>query len=95
MDGWHHLEEDVVALGEAHDKDEEDGHEPGEEGGFRYFDLGILTWRRGWFLGILGNIIRPDDVLSKHSVDHDHHGTDKFETPGLKMLSAEDDVVIT
>ena len=40
-------------------------------------------------------IIRPDDVLSKHSVDHDHHGTDKFETPGLKMLSAEDDVVIT
>ena len=46
-------------------------------------------------LGILGMIIRPDDVLSKHSVDHDHHGTDKFETPGLKMLSAEDDVVIT
>ena len=42
--------------------------------------------------GILNMIIRPDDVLSKHSVDHDHHGTDKFETPGLKMISSEDDV---
>ena len=38
------------------------------------------------------SFLRPDNVLSKHSVDHDHHGTDKFETPGLKMLSLEDDV---
>ena len=31
-----HLKEDIVALGEAHDKDEEDGHKPG-------------FWRIGWF----------------------------------------------
>ena len=46
--------------------------------------------------GILYMILRPDDVLSKHSVDHDHHGPDKFKTPGLKShLKMMLDIVIT
>ena len=33
----------------------------------------------------------PDNVLSKHAVDHDHHGSNQFETPVQKNVDLQDE----
>ena len=34
-------------------------------------------------------ILGPDNVLSKHAVDHDHHGSNQFETPVQKNVDLQ------
>ena len=34
---------------------------------------------------------RPDNVLSKHAVHHDHHRSNEFETPVQKNVDLQDE----